>query len=74
MNGPRNTLCMPPKVQDEIIVACKSVPINKLADMIESAFFFVLTNEAVLISISIVQHFNIGVTYVYEDKIQEEFL
>jgi hypothetical protein len=69
---------MPPKMQDDIIAACKSVPLNKLAEMMECVrvcvcvCVCVLTNYAVVIST--MQHFNIGVTYVYKDKIQDEFL
>jgi hypothetical protein len=72
---------MPPEVQDDIIAACKSVPLKKLAEMMECACVCVCVCVCLCVCINKLSSayvYNatlyIDVTYVYEDKIQEEFL
>lgn len=72
-NGSKNAMYLSPKIQNEIIGACNDILLKKLANMINSAkCFTILADETT--DISTLEQLSIGVRYIYEKQIREDFL
>lgn len=71
--GSRNALYLSPTFQNEVVSACNNLVLGKLVDMVNSAeCFTVLADETT--DISTTEQFSIGVRYIFENKIREDFL